>query len=395
MFINNSFYPTKVITIILYVTTSLVSAQNHKSQIVILTPSEEKIETPIKNSIRDEEPEWSPDGKQILFDSKLKGNRDLYVMDANGLNIKRLTNSSAKEDHGSWSPDGSKIVYQYESKENTDVYIMNADGTNQQRLTTHSTRDGWPDWSPNGQKIVFSSERDGHREIYMMNSDGTNQRRLTNNTYESTDPVFSPNGKWIAFNSEIEGNSAIYIMKVNGSKIRKITNGNKHYNERPSWSSDGKRILFTRGNARTMKYALLSISRKGKDLQFISPKNQSISRGNWSPDGKRIVAQKIISKKKTPKKEAFTAFKPEQFDNYVGSFVVKGKPNLTFSFRREGNRFFGDGAGKKNIELLPSSEVSFFPRNFPGEITFHRNEIGDFNEVIINIGKKMKGYRIK
>ncbi|TYA71701.1 DUF5050 domain-containing protein [Seonamhaeicola marinus] len=392
MRVQNSF--SEVITIILCVVFFQLNGQSNKSQIAILTPSEEKIDLHTKNSGSDEEPEWSPDGTHILFDSKLKGNRDLYVMDGNGLNIRRLTSNPAKEDHGSWSPDGSKIAYQHQGKGNTDVYVMNADGTNQKRLTTHAARDGWPDWSPNGREIVFSSERDGHREIYIMNSDGTNQRRLTNNDYGSTDPSFSPNGKWIAFNAEIKGNSCIFIMKANGSKIRKLTTS-EFYDERPCWSPDGKRILFTRGNQRTMKYALLSIDKRGDDLKMISPKNHSIIRGNWSPDGQKIVAQKITIKKKTPEKTVYSEFKPEAFDKYSGTYVVRGRPNMKFSFRREKNRFFGDGACKKSIELLPSSNVSFFPKQFPGEIIFHQNEKGVFDSVTINIGKKIKAFRSK
>jgi len=183
------------------------------------------------------------------------------------------------------------------------------------------------------------------------------------------------NGKWIAFNSEKDGNSSIYIMKVNGSRIKQLTN-NKLYDERPCWSTDGKRILFTRGNQRTMKFTLLSISKKGKNVKSISPKNHSIIRGNWSPDGSQIVAQKIIIKKETPKKEVLLSFKPELFDDYVGSYALEASPKQVFTFRRKENRFFGDGAGKKNIELFPESETSFFQKTFQDKIHFIEIQMG-------------------
>ncbi len=62
------------------------------------------------NEYADEEPEWSPDGSRILFDSNRAGSNDLYVMDADGSNVTRLTDGPAKEDHGAWSPDGSRIA---------------------------------------------------------------------------------------------------------------------------------------------------------------------------------------------------------------------------------------------------------------------------------------------
>jgi len=126
----------------------------------------------------------------------------------------------------------------------------------------------------------------------------------------------------------------------------------------------------------------------------ISPKNHSIIRGNWSPDGSKIVAQKISIKKETPKKEVFLSFKPELFDDYVGSYALDSNPKQVFTFRRKENRFFGDGAGKKNIELFPESETSFFPKNFPGQITFHRNSEGIVDNVTINLGKLMEAHRV-
>ena len=134
----------------------------------------------VVSSASDEEPDWSPDGKRIAFDSGRNGNNDIFIIDIKGKNLQQLTNSPAKEDHASWSPDGKRIAYQHEWQGNTDVYVMNADGSNKTRLTTHAARDGWPDWSPDGSLIVFSSERDGQREIYVMNRNGDDQKRLTN-----------------------------------------------------------------------------------------------------------------------------------------------------------------------------------------------------------------------
>ncbi len=81
-----------------------------------------------------------------------------------------------------WSPDGKKIAFESSRKNGkADIYVMNADGTNRRRLTKHLAHDRYPAWSPDGENIVFYSERDGRSgEIYVMDANGNNQQNLTN-----------------------------------------------------------------------------------------------------------------------------------------------------------------------------------------------------------------------
>ena len=74
-----------------------------------------------------------------------------------------------------------KIIFQSKIDGNWEIYVMNADGNNQTRLTDNSADDVYPTWSPDGTKIAFHSNRDGNWEIYVMNADGSNQINLTNN----------------------------------------------------------------------------------------------------------------------------------------------------------------------------------------------------------------------
>ena len=101
------------------------------------SPGFERLTT---NDFADEEPEWSPDGTLILFDSNRAGSNDLYVTNRDGTRLTRLTHGPAKEDHGSWSPDGRLIAYQHEEAGNTDVYVMRSDGSERVRLTAPGAR---------------------------------------------------------------------------------------------------------------------------------------------------------------------------------------------------------------------------------------------------------------
>ena len=219
----------------------------------------------------DTHPSWSPDGKRIAFMSDRDGhfnilggllNYEIYVMDADGGNPQNLTNDPNGDSSPSWSPDGKRIVFASNrdgnrdgNRENYEIYVMDADGNNQQRITDNDFYDTHPSWSPDGERIVFISRRDGHfigefgltSEIYVMDADGKNTRRLTNNRKSDSSPSWSPDGKWIVFSADRKGddvNYEIYVMDADGNNQQRLTN-NRVHDTSPSWSSDGKRIVFS------------------------------------------------------------------------------------------------------------------------------------------------------
>ncbi len=140
-------------------------------------------------------PMWSPDGQKIVFQSErdrpseLKRaacrprceREEIYVIDADGSRLRRLTHNWTFDDAPVWSPDGRKILFL--RRHHPDVYVMNADGSGQRNLTRSLTyplaSHRAPAWSPDGRKILFVSNRDGNGEIYVMNADGSGLRKLT------------------------------------------------------------------------------------------------------------------------------------------------------------------------------------------------------------------------
>ncbi len=147
---------------------------------------------------------WSPDGTRIVYDAYTdpsKQIRDLYLVNVDGSNPVQLTNTpDISEFLPAWSPDGTQIAFsaaQYAPEMvglEGDIYVINADGSNQRRITTDPRNDFDPAWSPDGTQIAFVSDRnannDSNYEIYLINADGTGELRLTNNHYTDRWPTW-------------------------------------------------------------------------------------------------------------------------------------------------------------------------------------------------------------
>ena len=196
------------------------------------------------------DPAWSPDGKRIAFVSERAKIWEIYMMDADGKNLRGLTNNHFAAKNPSWSPDGKHIAFASSRDGDLEIYVMDADGDNQRNLTNSPHLEWYPSWSPDGKRIAFTSNgegglaiKDGNLEIYVMDADGGNPRNLTNNRRHDREPSWSPDGKRIVYTSSRDRNAEIYVMNADGGNRQNLTN-NPFSDREPSWSPDGKRIVF-------------------------------------------------------------------------------------------------------------------------------------------------------
>jgi Tol biopolymer transport system component len=224
-------------------------------------------------------PDWSPDGSKIALHAH-HGSRiwSIYTMNEDGSNRRRLTDSETRDAAPVWSPDGTQIVFSRDG----DVWVMNTDGSDQQQLTTNPADDSFVDWSPDGTQIVFCSDRDGNWEVYVMNADGTDQRRLTDNDADDWWPDWSPDGAQIALKTNRDGNFEIYVMNADGTDQRRLTNNDAEDGE-PDWSPDGAQIAFE--SNRDGNFEIYVMNADGTNPRRLTDNRARDMMPVWRPDG--------------------------------------------------------------------------------------------------------------
>ncbi len=128
----------------------------------------------------DSTPDFTADGRGVLFESDRSGEFDIHRIDVDTGDIVPLARAPGRDLEAKTSPDGQRIAFASERGGNYDIYTMAADGADVRQLTTDAAADRCPHWSPDGTRIAFYSSRDGNQEIYVMNADGSGQTRITN-----------------------------------------------------------------------------------------------------------------------------------------------------------------------------------------------------------------------
>ncbi len=173
-------------------------------------------------------PELSPDGQWIIF---TKNGDGLWLMRPDGKNPHRLTDRDDIDP--TWSPDGSMISFASSRAGNRQLFIMNADGSNIQQLTDLNNMGGRSTWSPDGKWIAFYRGPQGDHNIYVVNVETKEVTRLTNGG-DNLGPSWSPDGNWITFTSFRDGNNEIYAMHPDGSGVTRLTS-NTISDWQPRW----------------------------------------------------------------------------------------------------------------------------------------------------------------
>ena len=178
---------------------------------------------------------FSPDGNRIAFMSQRDGNSEIYVMNRNGSNVRRLTNSAGADCCPTWSPTGTQIAFTSDRSGSAQIWVMDADGLNQRRLTFGESNADKATWSPAPfNEIAYAGQSGPGYDIRIYDVASGQTRTLTDGVGTNESPTFSPTGRHLAFMSTRQGKQHIFIIGRDGRGLRQITRtGNNTY---PNWS---------------------------------------------------------------------------------------------------------------------------------------------------------------
>jgi Tol biopolymer transport system component len=239
---------------------------------------------------RDGNPQVSPDGTQVLFESDRSGNSDLWVVPLAGGEPRRLTDSPMHDGTGRWSPDGRTIVFvSSRGGGRSNLYTMPAAGGTATALTDWAGGAHLPAWSPDGSHIAFHSGRDAMREdLWVIPAAGGEARRVTTLDGGLIGPaVWSPDGRHLFFTgtADAPGPEAVYRVALAGGAPIRLASGDL---SQVALSPDGRQLLYTVFDA---GYGYLhSVAAAGGEPRRLTVADTAYDQlAEWSPDGSRIA----------------------------------------------------------------------------------------------------------
>lgn len=245
---------------------------------------------------------WNPGGTKLAFDSDRadpdpsdqNAINDVFKMNPDGSGVVKLTNSESYDGDAGWSPDGKKIAFESDRRKHqqrTEIYVMDADGTNVQRVSTLPAKaeyDAAARFSPDGKRLVFTRYRRDPdlAALFTVRIDGSGLKRLTPWGNGAGDADWSPTGKKLVFeaypNKRCRGE--VYTVDSDGQHLTNITDNRCHGGSNdPVWSPNGKKILFGYEHAFSGGFGsgLATMNPDGSARHFISSNPEEMHQPDW------------------------------------------------------------------------------------------------------------------
>jgi len=218
---------------------------------------------------------------------------DVYTVWPDGTGVVRLTHTPGNNEFGpNWNPQGTQIAFwrTHAPFGSGNVWVMDADGANARRLTTGiDARD--PAWNPAGDRLVYDRGVGSGSDLFTLRvSDGGDRHQLTSGDAEDFEPAWSPTGRYIAFTRAAGGGSGdvgdIYVLDLRTHHVTQVTD-TPAYDHQVGWSPDGTRLVFERDFDR--RFAICTVKLDGTGLRELTKGPHFDVGPGWSPDGSQIA----------------------------------------------------------------------------------------------------------
>jgi len=212
--------------------------------------------------------------------------KEIYTMDFDGENERRVTYSHTLSLAPDWSPDGQNLVYQSYEKDTPGLWLVGKNGTDKRPIPVSTQLNASPSFSPDGKTVAFCGSVKGNTEIFTVQTDGSSLTRLTENVAIDSTPRWSPNGRELAFTSNRQGTPQIFMMDLEGANVRRVSLAG-NWNDEASFSPDGGRLAFACRNEGDFQICVMDLA-SGRTVQ-ISSGPGAHEGPTWSPDGSKIA----------------------------------------------------------------------------------------------------------
>jgi TolB protein len=225
---------------------------------------------------------------KIAYLNSAAGNKEVYMMDYDGVGPTGLTSNQSINLSPAWSPDSRSIAFtSYAGRGYPYLYrLFPFERRPQQLLAGHLGINTSPAWSPDGRLLALTLSKDGNPEIYVLTVATGALRRLTTWSGIDTEPTWSPTGREIAFISDRSGTPQLYVMDAEGANVRKLTHAG--FNTQPRWSPKGDAIAFT---AREGLFDIWAVNPDGGNLRRLTVGPGDNQSASWAPNGRHVVFQ--------------------------------------------------------------------------------------------------------
>jgi TolB protein len=225
-------------------------------------------------------PAWSPDGVRMAYVSFQNKKPILFVQSLTASKQPApVANYRGSNSAPAWSPDGKQLAAVLTKDGTSQVYLMNADGTNLRRITFSDAIDTEPFFTPDGQSIYFTSDRGGSPQIYRMPAGGGEPVRVTFEGDYNVSPRVSHDGKILAYISRVNGRFQVLAMDLDSKQVQTLTDGPR--DESPSFAPNGRIILYATDNDN--RGVLAAVSSDGRFKQRLGIQAADVREPSWGP----------------------------------------------------------------------------------------------------------------